>query len=80
MTGTGQPTRKRQSYYVERSRAYPAAYGWTGPIRSHRQALREQAAWNDSGWAAIVFESTPGVRAAVREWQRQADKRHGRRQ
>jgi hypothetical protein len=66
------------SWYIERSRAYPAAYGYTGPIRSVRQALREQQAWSEAGWAAVMLPSTPEIRKMVRAWQREADKRHGR--
>lgn len=66
------------SFYVERSRAYPAAYGWTGPIRSARQAHREKDAWSEAGWAALVMPSTPEIRKQVRAWQRETDKRNGR--
>lgn len=63
------------SFYVERSRVSPAGHGWTGPVRSERQAHREAGAWADAGWAAVVHPSTPQIRARVREWQRAADKR-----
>ena len=66
------------SFYIERSRAYPARHGYTGPIRSARQARREQDAWRDAGWTAIILPSTPEIRRAVRAWQREADKRNGR--
>jgi hypothetical protein len=64
-------------WYVERSRAYPAAFGYTGPL-SEKQARREVQAWSDAGWAATMLPSTPAVRKAVREWQHEADHRHGR--
>ena len=64
-------------WYVERSQAYPAAFGYTGPL-TERQARREQQAWSDAGWAASLLPSTPAVRKAVREWQHEADHRHGR--
>ena len=63
--------------YVERSRAYPAAHGYTGPL-SEAQARREQDAWSEAGWAATLLPSTPEVRRAVREWQHEANHRHGR--
>lgn len=65
------------NWYVERSRAYPAAYGYTGPL-SERQARREQDAWSAAGWAATLLPSTPAVRRLVREWQHEADHKHGR--
>lgn len=55
-------------WYVERARAYPAAHGYTGPL-SHAQARREQAAWSEAGWAAVLLPSTPQTRKIVREWQ-----------
>ena len=64
-------------WYIERSRAYPAAFGYTGPL-SERQARREQDAWTSAGWAASLLPSTPVVRRAVRKWQHEADHRHGR--
>lgn len=64
-------------WYVERSRAYPAAHAYTGPL-TERQARREQAAWSAEGWSASLLPSTPPVRKAVREWQHEADHRHGR--
>jgi hypothetical protein len=42
--------------------------GWTGPIRSARQAAKEADAWRSVGWDAEVVESTPAVRAEVRAW------------
>lgn len=69
MTGT--------RWYIERSRAYPAAYGWTGPL-PERQARREQQAWSDAGWAASLLPSTPEIRKIVRAWQHESDHRHGR--
>jgi hypothetical protein len=64
-------------WYVERSRAYPAAFGYTGPL-SQRQARREQAAWSEAGWAASLLPSTPEIRKAVRQWQHESDHRNGR--
>jgi hypothetical protein len=57
------------SWYVKRSTDY--GYGWTGPIRSARQAERERDAWQAIGRNAEVVESTPAVRAEVRAWERQ---------
>lgn len=45
--------------------------GWTGPIRSERQADREVAAWREAGWTAEKLESCPRVRALVRTWVRE---------
>lgn len=53
--------------------------GWTGPIRSERQADREAQAWVTAGWHAERVASTPEIRAQVRAWQRTADERQGRR-
>ncbi len=64
------------SYYVKRSR--DGHDGWVGPIRSYRQARREFAAWRQSGWDAIIHDSTPEIRAEVRVWQHEADVRLGR--
>jgi hypothetical protein len=68
---------KPKKWYVERSKAYPAGFGYTGPL-SARQARREQQAWSDAGWAATLLPSTPEVRAIVREWQHESDHKHGR--
>jgi len=57
----------RPSYYVKRTTSY--GHGWTGPIRSARQAEREAQAWRNYGTAAEVLESTAHVRAQVREWE-----------
>lgn len=56
------------SYYIRRSKA--DRKGWTGPIRSERQADREVAAWQSIGWDARREVSTPEVRAEVRTWER----------
>jgi hypothetical protein len=64
------------SFYVKRER--DGRTGWIGPIRSYRQARREFAAWEESGWSAKIEDSTPEIRRAVREWQREANIRHGR--
>jgi hypothetical protein len=56
------------SSYVRRQRN--GRVGWTGPIRSTRQAQREQAAWQQAGWTAEVLPSTPEIRAQVRAWER----------
>lgn len=69
------------SFYVKRERfvgqtgrqiCWPQhiRIGWTGPIRSARQAERERAAWVNAGWAATVEQSTPEVRKQVRDWER----------
>lgn len=64
-------------WYVERSFAHPFKRGYTGPL-SERQARREVQAWNDAGWSAAMLPSTPTVRKMVRDWQHEADHRHGR--
>jgi hypothetical protein len=65
------------SYYVKRTRIADGRVGWTGPIRSERQAQRERAAWTceapydgdgPAQHTAEVYVSTPEVRAAVRAW------------
>lgn len=61
------------SFYVRRTG------GFTGPIRSSRQAEREAAAWRSCGQHATVEPSSPKLRREVRDWQREADIRHGRR-
>lgn len=69
------------SYYVKRTalRTYHTGVrqvtrgdvGWTGSIRSLRQARREQKAWEETGnWRAEVLDNTPAVRAQVRAWLR----------
>jgi hypothetical protein len=65
------------SFYVKREHA-DGRMGWVGPIRSYQQARREFAAWRDAGWDAVIHDSTPDVRHAVREWQTAADIRLGR--
>jgi hypothetical protein len=65
------------TWYIERSRAYPAAFGYTGPL-SQRQARREQAAWSDAGWAATLLPSTPEMRKIVHAWQHETNHRLGR--
>lgn len=67
------------SFYIRRTRIADGHIGWTGPIRSYRQARREFTAWNDAGWDAVIEDGTPEIRADVRAWQREADVRHGRR-
>jgi hypothetical protein len=66
-------------YYVKRTRITSGRIGWTGPIRSARQAERERAAWTNEppyadgsppNFTAEVVESTPEVRAEVRAWQK----------
>jgi hypothetical protein len=64
------------SHYVKRSR--DGRDGWTGPIRSPRQAAKEAAAWIDAGWTAQVVDSTPDVKREVRAWQRARNIEHGR--
>jgi len=56
------------SFYVHRTRG--DREGWTGPIRSQRQADREAAAWREAGWAATVHPSTPETKRRVRAWER----------
>jgi hypothetical protein len=58
-----------ESFYVRRLTPL-GRLGWTGPIRSRRQAEREAQAWRDAGWFADVLPNTPDVRAQVRAWQR----------
>lgn len=78
------------SFYVKRSRpAHPSDHeasvvdgrkvGWTGPIRSERQAHREAAAWCDGGWSGNVVAGSPEVKREAREWQKARDIEHGRR-
>jgi hypothetical protein len=57
------------SFYVERV-APTGRIGWTGPIRSERQARREADAWRGSGWSAVVRPTSPEVRAKVRAWEK----------
>jgi len=81
----------RASYYVRRVRTVdrrPAllrrgtpvgAVAWTGPIRGRGRgrAERERDAWRLTGeWAAEIVASSPQVRAQVRAWQRQRERRH----
>jgi hypothetical protein len=67
------------SYYVKRTRIADGRIGWTGPIRSARQAEKERAAWMHeppyertypASFTAEIIESTPEVRAEVRAWQK----------
>ncbi len=64
------------SSYVRRKRNGRVC--WTGPIRSTRQAKREQAAWQQAGWAAEVLPSTPEVLAQVRAWERSKRQKESR--
>lgn len=57
------------SAYVKRTNPQ-GRVGWTGPIRSDRQAQREADAWLDAGWEAEVHPSTPAVKAEVRAWEK----------
>ena len=68
------------SFYVRRSRASDGRPGWTGPIRSERQAGREAEAWQSVGWFAEVVPSTAEVRAQARAWQRAVEARQNRRE
>lgn len=79
MWGMETATRKanEMTFYVRRVHT-DGRGGWVGPIRSERQARREQQAWESCGWVAWVEESSPAVRAAVRSWQRAMDVKHGR--
>jgi len=52
--------------------------GWTGPIRSRRQAEREAQAWRDAGWFADVLLNTPDVRAQVGARQRRREEERRR--
>lgn len=55
------------SFYVRRE---GSSIGWTGPIRSEKQANREADAWRSVGWSATVEPSTPEIRKQIREWER----------
>ena len=61
------------SFYVKRERFVQQRnnVGWTGPIRSERQAKKEQQAWENAGWTATVVPSTPQVRKQIRAWERE---------
>lgn len=72
-------TTSRQSYYVKRVNENGRG-GWTGPIRSERQARKEVTAWESAGWVAWLEEATPAVRREVKAWQRERDIFHGRRE
>jgi len=63
------------SYYVKRSNS--ERHGWTGPIRSGRQADREVSAWQSAGWHAERVASSPEVQREVSRWQRDANRRRG---
>ncbi|HEY3947364.1 MAG TPA: hypothetical protein VGL78_19215 [Solirubrobacteraceae bacterium] len=63
------------SFYVRRRDIETGRLGWTGPIRSERQAEREVAAWESCGWTAEKLPSTPEVRADVRAWDREVEER-----
>jgi len=56
------------SFYVKRERTN--RIGWTGPIRSAKQAEREAQAWRNAFWTATVLPSSPEVRKQVRAWER----------
>jgi hypothetical protein len=56
------------SAYVKRER--DGRIGWTGPIRSASQVVRERDAWIDAGWSAEVVPSSPQVHKEVRAWVR----------
>lgn len=58
------------SYYVRRTRRIDGKIGWTGPIRSARQADKESVAWRNADWTAVVEPSTSEVRKEVRDWER----------
>jgi hypothetical protein len=58
----------KETFYVKRST--DTRDGWTGPIRSERQADREAAAWVAAGWSAEVVPSSPEVKREVRAWQK----------
>lgn len=64
------------SFYIRREK--DQRKGWTGPIRSYKQARREFAAWRDAGWESTIEDSTPEIRREVRAWQRERDIFHGR--
>jgi hypothetical protein len=76
------------SYYIKRTRIVDGRIGWTGPIRSARQAERERAAWASEGpykddcpmegFTAEMYESTPEIKREVRAWQRERNIAHGR--
>lgn len=57
------------SYYVHRINEN-GRQGWTGPIRSEKQANKEAEAWKDAGQEATVYESSPEVKARVRAWDK----------
>jgi hypothetical protein len=50
------------------SRDWPRRLGRPDPLA--RQAVRERDAWVEAGWEATIHESTPAVRAEIREWER----------
>lgn len=58
------------SFYVRREKPGNVGVrrGWTGPIRSERQAEREAEAWRDAGWSAIVETSSSEIKREVRRW------------
>jgi hypothetical protein len=60
------------SFFVKRSSG--TRQGWTGPIRSERQADREVAAWQSAGWTAERVNSTPEIRREVSTWQKEANR------
>lgn len=63
-----------RSFYVKRTRA-DGTTGWTGPIRSPRQASKEAEAWIEAGCSAEVVPSSREVRAEVRAWDREQRRR-----
>lgn len=56
------------SFYVKR--IHNGVTGWTGPIRSERQAGREADAWRAAGRVAEVLPTSPEVRAEVGAWDK----------
>lgn len=69
------------TFYVKRTNTATGRVGYVGPLCTKTGAERERDAWNDSEgrFTADVLPGTPEVRAAVKQWQRDADIRHGRR-
>jgi hypothetical protein len=66
---------ERMSYFVKRepreefsSGGRRLTLGYTGPIRTAKQAAKEAEAWVSAGWKAWVLESSSEVRAEVRSW------------
>ena len=62
----------KRTWFTGARTIHAGTVGWTGSIRSIKQARREQRAWEEAGnWRAEVLESTPAVRAQVRDWVRE---------